>query len=116
LIPEFPCPLLFPPAADVYKALYDGPDPAPTIDSLFRSQSQNSTQQLEIARLKKELSQYDEEFRQLKNQDITIRRLEDEVEVFRHSIEDQVCVWGGGSLPPLLCSIPFSSPPLFPLH
>ena len=78
--------------SDVYKALYDGPDPAPVIDSLFHSQTQNSSQQLEIDRLKKELSQYDEEFQQLKNQDITIRRLEDQVEVFRESIEDQVRV------------------------
>jgi hypothetical protein len=76
--------------ADIYKALYDGPDPAPVIDSLFHSQSQNSTQQLEIDRLKTELKQYDEEFQQLKNQDITIRRLEDQIADFRESIEDQV--------------------------
>lgn len=75
---------------DIYKALYDGPDPANVIESLFRTQSQNSTQQLEIDRLKKELSQYDEEFQQLKNQDITIRRLEDQIADFQESIEDQV--------------------------
>mmetsp|Transcript_35227 Transcript_35227/g.65701 ORF Transcript_35227/g.65701 Transcript_35227/m.65701 type:complete len:766 (-) Transcript_35227:1175-3472(-) len=75
---------------DIYKALYDGPDPANVIESLFRTQSQNSSQQLEIDRLQKELSQYDEEFQQLKNQDITIRRLEDQIAVFHDSIEDQV--------------------------
>lgn len=74
----------------MYKAIYDGPDPAPVIDSLFRTQSQNSTQQLEIDRLTRELGQYDEEFQQLKNQDITIRRLEDQIADFRNSIEDQV--------------------------
>ena len=77
---------------DIYKALYDGPDPAPIIDLLFRSQTLNSSQQLEIDRLKNELSQYDEEFQQLKNQDITIRRLEDQVNEFRDSIEDQVII------------------------
>jgi small-conductance mechanosensitive channel len=51
---------------------------------------QSSSQLFEIERLKSELAQYDVEFSQLKNQDITIRRLEDQIEDFKENIEDKV--------------------------
>jgi homeobox protein cut-like len=74
----------------LYKAMYDAPDPAKCIDSLINTVLSASTYQLEIGRLKAEISQYEEEFQQLKNQDITIRRLEDQLEEFRDQNEEKV--------------------------
>jgi homeobox protein cut-like len=74
----------------LYKALYDLPDPATTIDALINTVMAGSAGQLEIERLRNELQQYDEEFRQLKNQDITIRRLEDALAEFKEQNEDKI--------------------------
>ncbi len=49
-----------------------------------------ATSQLEIDRLRAELADYDREFQQLKNQDITIRRLEEQLEEFDSNIESKV--------------------------
>ena len=49
-----------------------------------------ATSQLEIDRLRAELADYDREFQQLKNQDITIRRLEEQLEEFDNNIESKV--------------------------
>lgn len=74
----------------LYKAIYDAPDPVVAIDSLVIQLSNTSTHQLEIERLRVELAQYDQEFQQLKNQDITIRRLEDQLEEFQEKFDDKV--------------------------
>jgi chromosome segregation ATPase len=74
----------------LYKALYEAPDPADIISQMIHAISNSSTHQLEIERLRAELSQYDEEFQQLKNQDITIRRLEEQLQEFKLNIEDKV--------------------------
>jgi homeobox protein cut-like len=65
----------------LYKDLYEAPNPAAAIDGLIGLVTAGSTNTLEIERLKAELAQYDEEFQQLKNQDITIRRLEEQLQV-----------------------------------
>lgn len=74
----------------LYKALYEAPDPADCIQGLMEVVTSGSTHQLEIERLKAELAQYDEEFQKLKNQDITIRRLEDQLQEFRDQNEDKI--------------------------
>jgi homeobox protein cut-like len=74
----------------LYKSIYDAPDPAPIIQSLLQSLSSTSTYQLDIKKLKSEISQYEKEFQQLKNQDITIRRLEDQLNEYKLKIEDKV--------------------------
>ena len=74
----------------LYKSIYDAPNPSVTIDGLINMVTATSTNQLEIERLKGELAQYDEEFQLLKNQDITIRRLEDQLDEYREQIEDKV--------------------------
>ena len=74
----------------LYKALYELPDPALTIDGLLNTVMSSSTNQLEIERLRGEINQYDEEFRQLKNQDITIRRLEDKLTEFKEQNENKI--------------------------
>lgn len=56
----------------------------------FSVVTSSSSSQLEIVRLRSELMQYETEFQQLKNQDITIRRLEEVIQGFRDGIEDKV--------------------------
>ena len=74
----------------LYKSIYDAPNPSICIEGLINMVAATSTNQLEIERLKGELAQYDEEFQLLKNQDITIRRLEDQLVEYREQIEDKV--------------------------
>ncbi len=74
----------------IFKSLMDAPDPCICMDGLLRTVSMGSTHQLEIERLRSELSQYDEEFQQLKNQDITIRRLEDQLSDFKTQNEEKI--------------------------
>jgi homeobox protein cut-like len=63
----------------IYKSLYDAPDPAFYLEQLLSTQSSSNSYLLEIEKLKSELSQYEEEFQTLKNQEITIRRLEEQL-------------------------------------
>ena len=58
-------------------------DPVPIIETLMSSVLGGSANSLEIERLKSELKQYDDEFQHLKNQDVTIRRLEDQLSDLR---------------------------------
>lgn len=74
----------------LYKSIFEAPDPCKALDGLVHMLTSTSTNQLEIERLRSELLQYDQEFQQLKNQDITIRRLEDQLAEFRNGIEDKV--------------------------
>ena len=74
----------------LYKSIFEAPDPCRALDGLVGMLTSTSTNQLEIERLRSELAQYDQEFQQLKNQDITIRRLEDQLAEFRERIEDKV--------------------------
>ena len=74
----------------MYKSIYDAPDPVKLIEGITNQMSSSSTYQLEIERLKNELRQYELEFQQLKNQDITIRRLETVIEEYKNGIEDKV--------------------------
>jgi homeobox protein cut-like len=74
----------------VYKALYDAPDPALLLDGMLEQVTSSSSSQLEIQRLRNELRQYETEFQQLKNQDITIRRLEETIRGFENGNEDRI--------------------------
>lgn len=74
----------------LYKALYEAPDPAACIGQLIEMISTGSSNQLEIERLEGEIRQYEEEFKQLKNQDITIRRLEDQLQEFKDQNEEKI--------------------------
>ena len=74
----------------LYKSIYDAPNPSTCIEGLINMVAATSTNQLEIERLKGELAQYDQEFQLLKNQDITIRRLEDQLQEYKEQIEDKV--------------------------
>jgi len=74
----------------LYKAVYEAPDPYPVFEQLTSAVSNSLMYPLEIERLKGEIAQYDIEFQQLKNQDITIRRLEEQLEEYKTNVEEKV--------------------------
>lgn len=74
----------------LYKSLYEAPDPATTIEQLLYIVTNSSTYQLEVEKLKAELIQYELEFQQLKNQDITIRKLEEAIQEYKDNIDVKV--------------------------
>lgn len=78
----------------LYKSMYEAPDPAAAInaalDEASTSKPQLATLELANARLKKELADNDKEFSTLKNQDVTIRKLEDELEELKAGMDDKV--------------------------
>jgi homeobox protein cut-like len=74
----------------LYKSLNECPDPVPVFEHLMNSIASLSTHELEIERLHNELKQYDQEFQLLKNQDITIRQLEDKILEYQENIEEKV--------------------------
>jgi len=74
----------------IYKSLYELPDPCLCMEGLMGIVMSGSTSQLEIERLRAELGQYEQEFQQLKNQDITIRRLEDKLAELQQHNEESI--------------------------
>ncbi len=58
----------------VAKSLLDAPDPYVALEGLKQDTACFQSQSLEMERLKNEIIQYDIEFQQLVNQDITIRK------------------------------------------
>ena len=78
----------------LYKSMYEAPDPAAAInaalDEANTSKPQIAALELANAKLKAELSENDKEFSTLKNQDVTIRKLEDELEELKSSMEERV--------------------------
>lgn len=75
---------------ELYKDIYEAPDPVNAIDGLIKMVSSGSTHALEIEKLNGEISQYEEEFQKLKNQDVTIRRLEERLAEYDTNAEDKV--------------------------
>jgi homeobox protein cut-like len=71
----------------LYKGLYAAPDPAPALFQVAAS-SNNEDLAEENKKLKKELKEYEAEFATLKNQDITIRNLEEQVAAAAREQED----------------------------
>ncbi|KAG7381291.1 Cut-like homeobox [Phytophthora pseudosyringae] len=73
----------------LYKGLYAAPDPAPAL-AMVASSSGNDDLTEENKKLKRELKEYEAEFASLKNQDITIRNLEEQVAAAVRQREDAV--------------------------
>ncbi|KAG3120004.1 hypothetical protein PI124_g1633 [Phytophthora idaei] len=71
----------------LYKGLYAAPDPAPAL-AMVTSSSGTDELAEENKKLKRELKQYEAEFASLKNQDITIRKLEEQVAAAERERED----------------------------
>ncbi|GBG25900.1 Protein CASP [Hondaea fermentalgiana] len=68
---------------ELYKRLFDAPDPTDLLETLAEDDVDSLREENE--RLRVELQDYEEEFAALQNQDITIRRLEKELEDLRAS-------------------------------
>lgn len=75
---------------NIYKSLYEAPDPVPAINQLINSVAGTTVHTLEIQRLKNELNQYEEEFKRLKNQEVTIRQLEAIIEEYKENNEVKI--------------------------
>ncbi|CAI5733733.1 unnamed protein product [Peronospora farinosa] len=73
----------------LYKGLYAAPDPAPAL-SLAASTLETDEVMEENRQLQQELKEYEAEFVTLKNQDITIRNLEEQVAVAAREMEETV--------------------------
>ena len=75
---------------NLFKALFEVPDPVKTMQSMQQQLRSSSTSQVELARLRTELQQYEDEFRHLKNQDIRIRGLEEQLRRVSEEEESRV--------------------------
>ncbi|CAM9924516.1 unnamed protein product, partial [Ectocarpus sp. 6 AP-2014] len=74
----------------LYKGLYEAPDPAKALERSASERPRAAASELEVQKLRSELAEYEEEFSKLKNQDITIRRLEDVIAEFEEGAEAKV--------------------------
>lgn len=71
----------------LYKGLYAAPDPAPALAAVASSSGTDDLAE-ENKKLKRELKEFEVEFASLKNQDITIRKLEEQVATAARERED----------------------------
>ncbi|OQR86788.1 CASP-like isoform X1 [Achlya hypogyna] len=75
----------------LYKALYEAPDPVPALDAALEASTTAVTAgNSDIDALRKEIQAYEVEFATLKNQDITIRNLENKIASFEETLESMV--------------------------
>ncbi|TMW63170.1 hypothetical protein Poli38472_002111 [Pythium oligandrum] len=73
----------------LYKGLYAAPDPVPSLESLNDMNKLGELEE-ENKKLQNELREYEIEFSSLKNQDITIRKLEEQVALMERNMDDVV--------------------------
>jgi homeobox protein cut-like len=64
---------------ELYKRLYEAPDPAPTLASGLEKMSRLAESKAQVKKLAQELSEYRAESMEIKNQDFKIRKLEEKV-------------------------------------
>lgn len=74
---------------NLYKSLHEAPDPVPALERRIESDSESELR-ARILTLEQELKDYDDEVAGLKNQDITIRHLQETINDFENNIEDMV--------------------------
>ena len=74
----------------IYQALYEAPDPAPALRGALASARSHAGGALEAQKLRDEIAAYDAEFASLKNQDITIRDLQERLAEFDATLDAQV--------------------------
>ena len=76
----------------LYKSMYEAPDPAPALASAASTAGGSSASALttENERLRREIAEYEDEFKTLKNQDVAVRALEDQVEEWEDKLQLRV--------------------------
>eukprot|EP00887_Chlorella_sp_A99_P007147 scaffold2.g7147.t1 len=63
---------------DLYRVLYAAPDPAPALTAGLEAASRAAELEAQVTKLAQELAEYKAESSQLRNQDLTIRRLQEQ--------------------------------------
>jgi hypothetical protein len=76
----------------LYKDLFEAPDPADALRMAAAARPRAAASSLELEKLKAEVAAYEAEFKELKNQDITIRTLEEKLEDLEEAMDKQVAL------------------------
>ncbi len=74
---------------DLYQKLYEAPDPAPALSSAFEHASRATDLEAQFKKLSQELAEYKAESAQIKNQDLTVRKLEEKVRALEAHLEEK---------------------------
>jgi len=74
----------------LYKDLYEAPDPGEALRAALVARPRAAQSELEVQRLRAEIEEYEKEFKELKNQDITIRKLQEEIEELEEQMDQRV--------------------------
>jgi len=78
---------------DVYKRIVEAPDPVPSLEfvqTLQAKASKVADLELENAKLRETLSEYNKEFAEVKNQEVTIKQLREKVKELEESVDARV--------------------------
>eukprot|EP00117_Sycon_ciliatum_P025414 scpid64542/ scgid21102/ Protein CASP len=76
---------------NLYKRLADAPDPAPALDQVSTLQKRLTSMQdleLENKKLRETLDQYNKEYAEVRNQEVTINRLREKVKEYEEEMEE----------------------------
>jgi homeobox protein cut-like len=76
--------------SELYQALRDAPDPAAWLAETARLEAEAGSLRFEHAKLSAEVQEFEAEFGKLKNQDITIRQLQDTIAGMQDEMEAKV--------------------------
>jgi hypothetical protein len=93
----------------LYQRLYEAPDPAVPLAAAVGAHAEVTRLQVEQRRLERELADFQTEARGIKNQELTIRRLEERVRVLESELEDKVRC-GGHPHPTMTVRAPREAP------
>ncbi|KXZ54818.1 hypothetical protein GPECTOR_4g889 [Gonium pectorale] len=74
---------------DLYQKLYEAPDPAPALASAFEHASRATDLEAQCKKLATELAEYKAESTHIKNQDLTVRKLEEKVRALEAHVEER---------------------------
>lgn len=74
---------------NVYQKLYEAPDPALALSQAFETASRLTDLEAQNRKVNQELAEYKAESKQIKNQDLTIRRLEEKVRSLEAQLEEK---------------------------
>ncbi|GIL82820.1 hypothetical protein Vretifemale_11744 [Volvox reticuliferus] len=74
---------------DLYQKLYEAPDPAPALAMAFENASRATDLEAQCKKMATELAEYKAEAAQIKNQDLTVRKLEEKVRALEAHIEER---------------------------
>ncbi|KAG7667197.1 putative Protein CASP [Nannochloris sp. 'desiccata'] len=83
---------------EVFKQLYEAPDPAPAIAQGLELASKAAELEAQTAKTAQELAEYKAESKGLKNQELTIRRLEETVRVLEAEVAEKESEVGAARL------------------